>query len=120
MKQGAIIKAYRALNKLSQQDLPIRLAFDLFRIRQALQPQWDFQVSEENKATAGATVDASGNVSFADPAAAEACRERLRELMEIDVDLTVSPAQIPLNTPGLRLSIDDVDALSGLVNFTSK
>jgi hypothetical protein len=46
MKQFKVIRAYKALTKLGQQDLPIKLAFDLFKIKQALQPQWDFQVDE--------------------------------------------------------------------------
>lgn len=117
MKQFRIIKAYKALIKLSQQDLPIRLAFDLFKIKQALQPQWDFQLDEENKLTASAKVNADGSVTFDTPEAAETFKQKLKNLSDIDVDLKVTPAQIPLNTPGLKLSMEDIDALDMFVKF---
>lgn len=119
MKQAAIIKAYRAINKLGQQDLPIKLAFDLFKIKQALQPHWDFQVDEENKLAVNAKVNADGSVTFDSPEAAEAFRQKLKELSDIDVDLKITPARIPLSIPGLTLSMDDIDALDCFVQFTT-
>ena len=116
MKQFKIIKAYKALTKLGQQDLPIRLAFDLFKIKQALQPQWDFQLDEENKLAASAKVSADGSVTFDSPEAAEAFRQKLSD---IDVDLKITPARIPLSIPGLTLSMDDIDALACFVHFTT-
>ena len=119
MKQFKVIKAYKALIKLGQQDLPIKLAFDLFKIKQALQPQWDFQVDEEAKLTTGTKVNADGSVTFESPEAAAAFRQRLKELSDIDVDMKIKPVQIPLSTPGLTLSMDDVDALDCFVQFTT-
>ena len=119
MKQSKVINAYKALTKLGQQDLPIRLAYDLFKIKKVLQPQWDFQVDEEKRATAGATVNPDGTVTFASPEAAAAFRQRLKEMGEIDVDLKVQPVQIPLSIPGLTLSMDDIDALDCFVQFTT-
>lgn len=119
MKQFRIIKAYKALTKLGQQDLPIRLAFDLFKIKQALQPQWDFQLDEESKLTANAKVNADGSVTFDTPEAAEMFRQRLKDLSDIDVDMKITPARIPLSIPGLTLSMDDIDALDCFVQFTT-
>lgn len=119
MKQSAIIKAYRAINKLGQQDLPIRLAFDLFQIKQALQPHWNFQLDAEGKAITGGTVNADGSVSFDNQDAAAACQAKLQELADIDVDLQIKPARIPLSTPGLTLSMDDIAALDGFIKFTT-
>ena len=119
MKQFRIIKAYKALTKLGQQDLPIKLAFDLFKIKQALQPQWDFQLDEENKLTASAKVNADGSVTFDTPEAADMFRQKLKDLSDIDVDLKVKPVQIPLSIPGLTLSMDDIDALDCFVQFTT-
>ena len=119
MKQFRIIKAYKALTKLGQQDLPIRLAFDLFKIKQALQPQRDFQLNEENKLTANAKINADGSVTFDTPEAAEMFRQKLKDLSDIDVDLKITPARIPLSIPGLTLSMDDIDALDCFVQFTT-
>lgn len=119
MKQSAIIKAYRAINKMGQLCLPAKLAFDLFKIKQELQPQYDFQVSEESKAITGGTVNADGSVSFESRDAAAACQVKLKELADIDVDLQIKPAHIPLSTPGLTLSMDDIAAIDGFVQFTT-
>ena len=119
MKQFKVIKAYKALTKLGQQDLPIKLAFDLFKIKQALQPQWDFQVDEENKLTTSAKFNPDGTVSFDSPEAADAFRQKLKDLSDIDVDLKITPVRIPLSIPGLTLSMDDIDALDCFVQFTT-
>ena len=119
MKQFKIIKAYKALTKLGQQDLPIKLAFDLFKIKQALQPQWDFQLDEEKKMTDSAQVNADGSITFDTPEAAEMFRQKLKDLSDIDVDLKITPARIPLSIPGLTLSMDDIDALDCFVQFTT-
>ena len=119
MKQFKVIKAYKALTKLGQQDLPIKLAFDLFKIKQALQPQWDFQLDEEKKMTDSAQVNADGSITFETQEAAAAFWQRLKELSDIDVDLKVKPVQIPISIPGLTLSMDDVDALDCFVQFTT-
>lgn len=118
MKQFKIIKVYKALTKLGQQDLPIKLAFDLFKIKQALQPQWDFQVDEENKLSAGAIVKPDGSVAFDSQEEADAFRQRLIELSSMEVDLKVKPVQVPISIPGLKLSMEDIEALDGIVQFT--
>lgn len=119
MKQSEIIKAYKAIIKLGQQDLPIRLAFDLFKIKMALQPHFDFQVNEEKKASANATANPDGSVTFSSLEEADAFRKKLRELNDIDVELKVKPVQIPLSIPGLTLSMEDIEALDCFVKFTT-
>ena len=78
MLQSKIINAYKSLIKLSQLDLPIRLAFDLFKVKMVLQPQWDFQ---------------------------------------IEVDMKFPKVRIPLSIPGLKLSVEDIEALKDFVTF---
>ena len=119
MKQSAVIKAYKALIKLGQRDLPIKLAFDLFKLKTALQPHFDFQVAEEKKASANATANPDGSITFGTPEEAAAFRQKLMELGDIDVELKVKPVQIPLSIPGLTLSMEDIAALDGFVQFTT-
>lgn len=120
MKQSAIIKAYKSIDKLGQQDLPIRLAFDLFKLTQTLQPHWDFQVNEEAKASAAATKMPDGSVTFSTKEEADAFRQRLKDLGDIDVELKVKPVRIPLSLPGLMLSRNDIAALDGFVQFLNE
>ena len=120
MKQSAIIKAYKSICKLGQQDLPIKLAFDLFKVKQMLQPHWDFQVNEEAQASAAATKMPDGSVTFSTKEEADTFRQRLKDLGGIDVELKVKPVRIPLSLPGLMLSMDDIAALDGFVQFLNE
>ena len=116
MIQSKIVSAYKALTKLSQQDLPIRLAFDLFKIKQQLQPQWDFQIEEETKAAATAKQLPGGRLEFPSPEEVEAFRKRIAEIGDMDVDLEIKKASIPL-TAEIRLSVEDIEALKDFVEF---
>lgn len=116
MKQSNIVGAYKVLTKLSQQDLPIRLAFDLFKIKQQLQPQWDFQIEEETKASAAAKQLPGGRLEFQTTEEADAFRKRLAEIGEIDVEMEIKKPSIPL-TAEIRLSVEDVEALKDFVEF---
>lgn len=119
MKQSEVIRAYKALAKLGQQNLPIRLAYDLFKLKTALKTQYDFQVAEEKKASANATANPDGSITFGTPEEAAAFRQKLMELGDIAVDLKVKPVQIPLSIPGLTLSMEDVEALDRFILFTN-
>ena len=116
MLQSKIVSAYKALTKLSQQDLPIRLAFDLFKIKQLLQPQWDFQIEEETKVTAAAKPLPDGRLEFQTTEEAETCRKKLTEIGEMEVELEIKKASIPL-TAEIRLSVEDIEALKDFVEF---
>ena len=37
----------------------------------------------------------------------------------MDVDLKVKPVQVPISIPGLTLSMEDIEALDGFVQFTT-
>jgi hypothetical protein len=119
MRQSTIVRAYKALIKLGQQELPAVSAFELFKIKRELQPHLDFQIDEEKKMSAGATVSPDGSVTFPSPEAAAAFRDKLKEIGDMDVDLKVKPVQIPLSTPGLTLSMDDIEALDCFVQFST-
>ena len=69
--------------------------------------------------SAGATVNPDGSVTFSSPEAATAFRDKLKEIGDMDVDLKVKPASIPLSTPGLALSMDDIEALDCFVQFST-
>ena len=116
MLQSKIVSAYKALTKLSQQDLPIRLAFDLFKIKQLMQPQWDFQIEEETKASMSAKQLPGGRLEFPSPEEAEAFRKKIAEIGEMDVELEIKKASIPL-TAEIRLSVEDIEALKDFVEF---
>ena len=133
MKQSKIIAAYRTLQRISAQPLPLNTAYSLHKLRLALQPQWDFQAAEENKilAECGGVVDPFGNVRFPDDPPAgvepnetneygksfEKFNKRLEELSELDTEVTVELVKLDAKALKLNLSMNDISALDGLVEI---
>lgn len=118
MKQGKIIDAYKALNKLASCQLPIKTAYKLHKLRTALKSAWDFQCEEEGKLIEHLrpAVDADGNLTFA---TMEGKKEFLRvqhELSEQEQEIDYQPVVIGFSD-GITLSANDIDALDGFVTF---
>ena len=61
-----------------------------------------------------------GSVTFSTKEEADTFRQRLKDLGGIDVELKVKPVRIPLSLPGLMLSMDDIAALDGFVQFLNE
>ena len=118
MKQGKIIDAYKALNKLASCQLPIKTAFQLHKLRTALKSAWDFQCEEEGKVLERLhpVADADGNLTFA---TMEDKKEFLRiqhELSEQEQEIDYQPVTVGFSD-GITLSANDIDALDGFVTF---
>lgn len=118
MKQGKIIDAYKALNKLASCQLPIKTAYQLHKLRTALKSAWDFQCEEETKLIERLrpAVDADGNLTFV---TMEGKKEFLRiqhELSEQEQEIDYQPVTVGL-LDGITLSANDIDMLDGFVKF---
>lgn len=118
MKQGKIIDAYKALNKLASCQLPIKTAYQLHKLRTALKSAWDFQCEEEGKLIErlNPTATSDGNLQFK---CMEDKQEFLRvqkELAEQEQEIDFQPVTVGL-LDGITLSANDIDALDGFVTF---
>lgn len=118
MKQGKIIDAYKALNKLASCQLPIKTAYQLHKLRTALKSAWDFQCEEEGKLIERLrpAVDADGNLNFA---TMEGKKEFLRvqhEIAEQEQEIDFQPVDVGFSD-GITLSANDIDMLDGFVTF---
>lgn len=118
MKQGKIIDAYKALNKLASCQLPIKTAYQIHKLRAALKSAWDFQCEEEGKLIERLhpVADADGNLTFA---TMEGKKEFLRvqhELSEQEQEIDFQPVVIGFSD-GITLSANDIDMLDGFVTF---
>lgn len=118
MKQGKIIDAYKALNKLASCQLPIKTAYQIHKLRTALKSAWDFQCEEEGKLIERLhpVADADGNLTFKNM---EDKKEFLRvqhELSEHEQEIDFQPVTVGL-LDGITLSANDIDMLDGFVTF---
>ena len=121
MHQSQIILAYKSLAKLSRQDIPIRGACRLHRLSQALKPVWDFQAQEEGKLIEKLNPTLTdGAVTFKSEQDAQEYASRLKELAEMEVDdIVYTPVTMPI-PDGVAMSVRDIEALDGFVEFTDE
>lgn len=118
MKQGKIINAYKALNKLASCQLPIKTAYQLHKLRVALKSAWDFQCEEEGKLIErlNPIATSDGNLQFK-------CMEDKQEFLRVQNELSEQEQEIDFQpvtvgfSDGITLSANDIDALDGFVTF---
>ena len=123
MKQGKIIRAYKTLNKLSQEKLPLAVSHKLWTLSRVLQPHWDFQTEKEAEVFEkyDPKFNEDGSMDFGSKEKAEECRaeyeKTVKEIAELDVDLGDYKKVVLHLDDKLDISISDIEALSDFVDF---
>lgn len=120
MKQGNIVQAYRALQKLTAETLPIKIACKLHRLKVQLRTAWDFQLEEEGKLIAKLRPreEQDGSLTFQNKEDCKLFRDQLAALADMDADdVKFDRVEMPM-LEDISLSANDVEALEGFVAFT--
>lgn len=123
MKQFKIIRAYKTLNDLAQQKLPLAVSHKLWTLSRVLQPHWDFQ--QEKEAEVFEKYDPKfnndGTVDFGSEEKANEFKAEydkvVAEIADLDVDLGDYKKVILHLDDKLDISIGDIEALSDFVDF---
>lgn len=111
------IAAYKAIASIGQQPITAGTAIQLFRLRKALQDAVDFVTEQEKKLVgeAGGQITEEGMIIVADPDKRKKFNERLLDVYRTEYE---APDAITLRASDLpKLTILDLDALDGFVNF---
>lgn len=118
MKQGKIIEAYKALNKLSACPLPIKIAYALHNLRAALKSAWEFQCEEEGKVIErlSPSVADNGDLVFKSVGDKQEFLRVQKELAEQEQEINYQPVTVGL-LDVITLSANDIDMLDGFVKF---
>lgn len=118
MKQGTLVQAFKALNSIYRQRLPLPISFKVRKLREELKPAMDFQIDEENKIISemGLDVDFTGRIIFPNDEAARTYNQKAKEIADLDSDVEFHPIELPL-LEDLRISGADVETLEGFVTF---
>lgn len=121
MKQGKLVSAYKVISDLYQQRLPLPIAYKLYKLKTVLQRAWDFQVDEERKLVDEfkPTVLEDGRLKFADPDSAQEFDRRVREVLDMESDIEVTPISLPM-IGDLSITPVDIEALEDIVTFTEE
>lgn len=123
MKQSTIINAYKTINALSDKKYSISISHKLWTIKTALEPHFEFQMSKEREVFEKYQPEFTddGNMKFKSKEEGEAFfkeyTETVKELSELDVDMSDFKKVILQGCDNIELSIDDIAALSEFVEF---
>lgn len=119
MKQGKLVSAYKVISDLYQQRLPLPISYKLYKLKATLQKAWDFQVDEERKLVDEfkPTVLEDGRLQFADPDSAQSFDSHVRDVLDMDSDIEVTPVILPV-IDGLSITPSAIENLEGIVTFT--
>ena len=122
MKQNQVIRAYNAMKKLANQELPIKISCKIHRLMVSIRPAWDFQLNEEDKILRrlNPTTLENGALQFNSPEDAKEFRDKLDEIGNMDTeDMDLHPIQLPI-PEGALISANDLEALEGFVEFVEE
>ena len=115
--QGSVIKAYKTLNRLCGEKMPVRLAYSLFSMRKSTEPFYSFQVEREQEIfkeyVNGMESEA---LTFKTDEDKEKFVKEMTDLAQMEVDVDAEPVHIPLSMD-MALTADDIGNLIGFVEF---
>lgn len=120
MKQSQIIGAYMALGKLTTHEWPVKTAYNLMLIQDALEPAYKAGIRMQEKLIGqyGGVETERGTFTFPSIDEQKGFQSALEELLDADVTVTYSPIMIQDGIPnGLTLRPADMRTLDGIVNF---
>lgn len=116
MKQSKIIAAYKALQTFSDAKLPTIIAYKLYKLKKALEPQYEFQGEQEQVIVedTGAQVKPDGTVTFKDKQTQADFFVKMKELANMEVDLDIQPIELSIDDLP-RVSVNDLESLSDFI-----
>lgn len=120
MKQYQINKAYNALGRLANMQLPVRDSRNLYMLSKQLDDAYSFEVEQEKKLIEkyNGVLTGDGGVTFPSNDEAKKFSEDLAELNNLEVDVEFDPVVISCDAmDGQRISPFDVACLDGFVTF---
>lgn len=118
MKQHIFINAYKTLSKFENKELPLKTSYGLFKLKKALQIQWDFELKQEEEIFSKyhPIQSEDGGLVFDSPEDQQNFAAELSELLDMDVEEVPEKIDI-VQSDDLVLSVADIEALDYFVNF---
>ena len=118
MKQNKIIEAYKALNNLCSDKLPLKAAFSIYKMKKTLEDNYKFQLDKEREFMdeCNGFIDSEGRVTFSNKEDAAKFMDKIKELNDIDSNIEIVPVLISLDSE-LSITPKDVEALDGFIHF---
>lgn len=117
VKQRDVISAYKILNRLNADILPLTISFKIFKLKKALQSQFDWQIEEERKIFEKFNVrQTESGLAPEDPNDTPVVIKQMEELGNADVDVDIDKISIPL-VAEIRIAPNEFDVLEKFIEF---
>lgn len=120
MLQEKINRAYGSLMKLSNFNLPVKKAYAVYKLVQAVEGAYQFAFNEQQKYLAEfkGVPSEDGNIIFETPAECVAFKNKLEELNGVDVEISIDAVNLTEDDLGEQtLTPTDIFNLEGFVDF---
>ena len=117
--QGKAIRAYKTIDRMRKQALKSTVARDLFLLRQALTPVYQFQADREKQLIeeVGGTInEKTGSVIITDDESRKRFFELMADLASMETDIIWDPKTIHVADLG-EISVDDLESLTDYIMF---
>ena len=120
MTYQQIVRAKQAIDEISKMSFPIRISYQLFKIRKRIDELFEFEVGQEKMLVEkyNGSIQDNGGILFDSKDISEAFSKEVKALLETEVDEEVEPVEIDTDkvedisiAPELMLKLD------GFVNF---
>ena len=116
MKIGDIVNAVPALQKLAAADLSLGVLYRVNRLVNAVEAQLEFYNAQRDAALAKYGSEVEPKRWVVEPERRQDYEARMEELLGVEIEDIGAPVRIPVSE-NLRLSYNDLSALSGLVEL---
>lgn len=117
MKQSQIVNAYKVLENMSKQTMPIKTAYAIHKLRGKLKPAFDFQAERETLLIEKLNPEIKdGRLFFKTVEDAKEWNTELAGIAEIDSDIEFEKITITMSD-NINLTPNDIEALDGFVDF---
>lgn len=120
MNYQQVVGAKRAVDEISRMQFPLRIAYNLFKLKKKLDMLFEFEVDQEKKTVEkyGGVINADGSIKFPDKATTEIFGNAMTKLLQTEIDEEVEPVVINTDDAGdISITPDLIWKLDGFVNF---
>ena len=114
-----ILTAYNSIDELASIKIPIKSAFELFKLKHSLEPYCLAEIESEKKLATdhGGVIENDGTVKFNDLDSKNSFQNGLIELYKNEIEIEYEPIAIKLTGLNANITMRAIESLDGFISF---
>ena len=120
MTYQQIVNAKQAIDEIGKLHFPIRISYELFKLKKRVEQLFEFEVDQEKKLVEkyGGQIKNNGSILFDSKEITETFGNEMAELLKTEVEEEFEPVDIDITEAGdVSISPELMWKLDGFVNF---